>query len=191
MSLQLTSAPAAEPVTLAEARQHLRLDGTDDDAFVSALITTARLQIEAALDQALISQTWSWRLDDLPDDNELQLPLWPVQAIDGFYTVRADGTEIDRSDHITISDFASQPARLKVKRPAETAAAAFGPYHVSFTAGYGETPDSVPAPIRTALLQLVAHWYEHRGPSEVGSNAARIPETISHLLAPYQQVRIA
>ena len=48
-------------------------------------------------------------------------------------------------------------------------------------AGFGDTPSSVPAPIRHALLLLVSHWYEHRGPIEIGTAEARIPAAVSAL----------
>ncbi len=50
--------------------------------------------------------------------------------------------------------------------------------------------NDVPAPIRQALLMLVAHWYEHRDPLEIGSAAAQIPGGISELLMPYRGVRL-
>ena len=41
-----------------------------------------------------------------------------------------------------------------------------------------------------ALLLLVAHWYEHRDPGEIGSPEARVPAAVSHLLASYIPVRL-
>ncbi|MBV9418770.1 MAG: phage head-tail connector protein, partial [Alphaproteobacteria bacterium] len=38
MSLQLTTPPATEPITLAEAKTHLKVDTTDDDALITRLI---------------------------------------------------------------------------------------------------------------------------------------------------------
>jgi len=39
-------------------------------------------------------------------------------------------------------------------------------------------------------LMLVAHWYEHRDPAEIGGAATRIPEAVSALLKPYSRVRL-
>jgi len=41
-----------------------------------------------------------------------------------------------------------------------------------------------------AILLLVAHWYEHRDPLEIGSAAAAIPAAVSDLLNPYREVRL-
>ncbi len=61
---------------------------------------------------------------------------------------------------------------------------------IDFTAGYGATPSHVPAPIRQALLLLVAHWYERRDPIEVGSPETVIPQPVSQLLDLYRMQRI-
>jgi uncharacterized phiE125 gp8 family phage protein len=61
---------------------------------------------------------------------------------------------------------------------------------IDFTAGYGDAAADVPAPMRQALLLLVAHWYEHRCPIEVGAPDMVIPAVVSDLLAPYRVPRI-
>ena len=61
---------------------------------------------------------------------------------------------------------------------------------IAFTAGYGEAVADVPAPIRQAVLLLVAHWYEHREPIEIGAAHTRIPHMVSELLQPYRPVRV-
>jgi uncharacterized phiE125 gp8 family phage protein len=48
----------------------------------------------------------------------------------------------------------------------------------------------VPAPIRQALLLLVAHWYEHRDPIEIGTDSTIIPAAVSELLKPYRMRRL-
>jgi uncharacterized phiE125 gp8 family phage protein len=61
---------------------------------------------------------------------------------------------------------------------------------IEFAAGLGDAADAVPEPIRHAILMLVAHWYEHRDPLEIGSAAAAIPSAVSDLLKPYREVRL-
>ena len=66
MSLILTAGPLVEPVTLATARAHLRLDTSDEDDLVIALIAAARLLLEAQTARAFITQSWRWVIDAWP-----------------------------------------------------------------------------------------------------------------------------
>jgi hypothetical protein len=81
MSLLLISGPAMEPVSLAEAKAHLRIDGSTEDTLVASLITSARVHIETTLSQSLITQQWALWLDEWPDGGEVKLPLTPVQEV--------------------------------------------------------------------------------------------------------------
>jgi uncharacterized phiE125 gp8 family phage protein len=65
-----------------------------------------------------------------------------------------------------------------------------GGIEIDFTAGFGASSASVPAPLKHALLLLTAHWYEHRDPVEIGSPAARIPDAVSDLIQPFRKIRL-
>jgi hypothetical protein len=62
----LLTAPSVEPVSLAEAKAHLRVDVTDDDALITALITAARQSAEHKTRRSLCTQQWSLVLDQFP-----------------------------------------------------------------------------------------------------------------------------
>lgn len=192
MTLVMTAPPALEPVSLAEAKAHLRVDGNAEDTLVQSLILTSRLHIEAALGLALITQGWSWYLDAWPPGRDLPLPMRPVQSVSAVRVYASDDTPATVAPADYMLDGAGTPPRL-VRKGAATwprpGRAANG-VEIAFTAGYGSLGADVPAPIRQALLLLVAHWYEHRDPIEVGSPAARIPASVSDLLMPYRQVRL-
>ena len=63
MGLKLVAPPEVEPVTLEEAKAHLRLEGDSDDDYVSALLTAARERVELFLRRALITQAFEYVLD--------------------------------------------------------------------------------------------------------------------------------
>lgn len=81
MRLTLTAPPAVEPLALADAKTHLRVDITDDDTLITALITAARRYCESALKQALITQSWTLYLDSFPSAggyyNRAVREIWP------------------------------------------------------------------------------------------------------------------
>ena len=56
-------------------------------------------------------------------------------------------------------------------------------------AGFGPTRDTVPAPLRQAVLRLACRWFEHRG-DVVSRDAMRLPAEIAALVAPFRRVRL-
>ncbi len=69
----LLQPPAEEPVALAEARAFVRLDDTAEDGLLAALVTSARLTVEAVSGLALVSQTWRFVLEAWPGAGVLRL----------------------------------------------------------------------------------------------------------------------
>ena len=191
MTLVLTSGPALEPVTIADAKAHVRLDGSSEDALIASLILTSRLHIEAALGFGLITQSWTLLLDAWPDNGTVVFPIKPVLSIVSARVLSATGASIV----LAASDYLLDGAGL-VPRFVRAGAGwpppgkAANGIEISFTAGFGPAATDVPSPIRHALLLLVAHWYEHRDPFEIGFSGANIPKPVSDLLAPYRAVRL-
>lgn len=191
MALVMTSGPAVEPVTVSEAKAHLRVDGSAEDVLISSLILTSRLHIEAALGLALITQSWTLLLDAWPTGAAVALPLRPVQSITSVKVYAADQSAQTLAPADYMLEGHGAPPRL-IRRgalwlaPGQPASG----IEIAFTAGFGNAPADVPAPIRHALLMLMTHWYEHRDPLEVGSLEANIPASVSELLMPYKVARL-
>src|SRR4051794_4197557 len=81
MRLVQITPPSVEPVTLAEAKLHCKVDFTDDDALITSLIAAARMVCETRLRQALVTQTWVLYLDSFPSAggyyNRAIREVWP------------------------------------------------------------------------------------------------------------------
>lgn len=192
MSLVLTAAPAIEPVSLDEAKAHLRVDHADEDAFIASLIVTSRLHVEAALGLALITQTWTQRLDAWPPGREIELPLRPVRSVVWVRVATASDSFETLAATSYLLDVASQAPRIVWRggavRPAPAQPVAG--IEIAFEAGYGDDAASVPASIRHALLILLAHWYEQREPIEISTRVIPLPQMVDDLLAPYRARRL-
>jgi uncharacterized phiE125 gp8 family phage protein len=193
MALVPTFSPTVEPVSLAEVKAHLRIDGTDDDTLLASLILTSRLHIEAALGLALVTQGWALFRDVWPKARAIPLPIRPVQSLTAvrLHAREAPPETLDLERFVL--DGAGIGPRLLLAdasaAPPTPDKAANG-LEIVFTAGYGDAAADVPAPIRHALLLLVAHWYEHRAPFECSGRIAPVPATVSELLLPYRSVRL-
>jgi uncharacterized phiE125 gp8 family phage protein len=189
MATVLLSGPAVEPITLSEAKAHLRVDTSGEDSLIQSLIMASRLHIEAALDLALITQTWRHQRDIWPPSRVLILPQRPIQRITAV--TLHDDEETSRTldvDSFVLDGYAN-PARLVWRGHGAVPAAGMiaNGIEIDFVAGHGDAPSDVPQPIRQAILLLIAHWYEHREPVEIGATATTIPAGVSELLMPYRR----
>lgn len=183
-SLSRYTAPAVEPVTLAEAKVQCRVDTADEDTYISALITTARQYVEDILDISLITTVWETRYDCFPIW-EIVLPRPPMQNAAVTVTYRDEGgvaRTFSSSEYQ--SDYFVTPGRIYPKFQGAWPAVRGDENSVivRWSAGYGASGSSVPSVIRHAILLLVAHWYENRQPAVQGSQMP-IPNTFETLLA--------
>lgn len=191
MPLVMTSPPAAEPVTVADAKAHLRIDTDAEDTLIASLVLTSRLHIETALSLALITQSWTLLRDRWPSAGHVDLPLAPLRSVGEVRVKTANGDASVVPEQSYLIDLASRPPRLVWNNcaPPLPGLAANG-IEIELTAGFGDTADSVPAPLKRAILMLTAHWYEHRDPQEIGRAGARIPDAVSDLINPFRTIRL-
>lgn len=81
MSLRIasepSSPPAAEPVTVAECKLDSRIDETEFDTLLPALITAAREMCEQVTNRKLVTQTWRVTGDEWPHDCDDTFALSP------------------------------------------------------------------------------------------------------------------
>lgn len=184
----LITPPAVEPVSLAEAKAHLRVGHADEDALISTLITAARRHTEAQTGLAFLSQQWRLFRDDWPEDGIVHLPLAPLMSVDEVAVYGDDDVKAVIDPAHYYADAASRPPRLLLRgsrvwaRPGRIG----NGVALLFTAGYGASGAAVPADLRQAVLQLVAHWYEHRG----AANPPPPPLTVNTLLGGFREMHL-
>ena len=187
MSSILLIPPATEPVSLAEAKHYLRVEHADDDDLIAALIASARTHVEAQTRRALITQTWRHVRDTWPADGRIAVLPAPLQSLTAVrvYDEEGDAQAIDVQTFIVDT----APAPGVVSFPPWSAPApgrATAGIELDTVVGYGDAATDVPEPLRLAIRQLVAHWYENRGVVAGGGGAASLPAGVSELLAPYR-----
>ena len=190
MPLTLLIPPAQEPVTLADMKAWLRMDGIDEDGLINALIYSARLSIETITAKALITQTWRVVLDQWPMVPIVDVPLAPLQRLAAARVYNTDGS----TTALTVSDFyvetsAKQQPRLALLKRQPPPMVPISGIELDIVTGYGDDGTSVPEPLKLAVKMLVAFWFENRGDEPTGV-PLKWPDEISRLLAPYQMRRL-
>ena len=187
MSPILVAGPAVEPVTLAEAKAHLRLDGSDEDALVGSLITAARHTIELATRRAFVAQTWRLRLDHWPEPRFVQLPLAPVIGVTAVRVTPVSGLAVTIGPELYRVAADDDSPRLMLDAAVPDSDAALGGIEIDASYGFGAAPGDVPAPLRLAILRLVARWFERRGDGD----DPVLPADVAVLVSPFCRPRVA
>ena len=200
--LVLHTAPASEPITLAEAKSYLRVDSSGDDALITSLIATARQLCEEHTQRAFMAQTYELFLDSIEDledilwegmrtgpyinyyKNYIDLPMPPVVSVSHIktYDDSDKATTFDSANYYL--DNARQPARvvLRTGESFPTALRVANAIEVKYVTGYSSA-NAVPEPIKFAIYQVLTYLYEHRGDMYEGKTA--LPATATKILAPY------
>lgn len=194
MALKLITAPLAEPLTLAEVKQHLRVDHTEEDGLIAIYIRAAREHAERFLGRALVSQTWDLYLDAFPV-NEIRIPLPPLRSVE---SIRYDDTAGEEQTVSTLEyyvDTANEPGWVVPDSTTTwpTTIDAVNAVRIRFVAGYAPTADSpedlasnVPWGIKAAMLLIIGNLYENRENNVVGVITNKLPHGAEWLLRPYR-----
>ena len=191
-SLARQTQPAVEPVTLAEAKSHLRVDTADDDTYITGLIRAAREWCEQYLDRTLVHTQWVMRFDRFPPDGtqDIELPRPPIVA-SGTATAVALTFTFENGTTSTYSTASYRVDRASTPGAVKTLYGQAWPPHlqddnaisVTWWGGYGPSGSDVPQSIRHAMLMLVAFWYDNRSTVLVGSISKQLEFAVESLLS--------
>lgn len=188
---ELVTPPSTTPMTVAEAKANLRVDGSDEDTLIGVLVQAATDHLDGysgILGRCLVTQTWRQDYDYF--GQVLRLPLLAdaigsvvyVDDIGGSNTVTSSNYELmhdDAGSYLRFIDDYPFPSGLAERRA----------LRVTFTAGFGDAED-VPSAIKYAMHLLIGHWYENREASTVGSTASPLPIGAMALIEPYRHVGV-
>jgi hypothetical protein len=190
IALQRTVDATVEPVTLGLAADHCVIDADTENELLSVYIKAAREYAEKYTGRAFLEQTWRLSLDRFPGwmtepwrlgttsrpgfgfsysgflgPAPILLPRPRLMAVASVTYLDPSGVRQTLNPSLYAVDADAEPARILPKPGTYWPSTAYGRsdvVQVTYTAGYGDTPDTVPASVQLAILGLVAHWYENR-----------------------------
>ncbi len=207
MSLQLINPPAEEPVTLTEAKLHLRVDFIEDDTLITALISAARQAAESITGRQMVTARWKYILDGFPGSSlmglsidksftlpghALLIPKVPVQSIISIDYLDMNSVWQTMPAMTYARDLACEPARITpvfgqiwpITLPQ------IGAVSVTFEAGYGSAAN-VPEGIKTWIKLRVGSLYQNREEvAAMGRGKIDLLPFIDGLLDPYRMVTV-
>jgi uncharacterized phiE125 gp8 family phage protein len=189
----LMSGPAVEPVSVAQAKAWLRVDGGAEDELLASLILSARLALEAHTRRRFVTQNWRVTLDAWPQTTAgalppVAIPLAPFQRITGVRVYDAANIARQISADVYLAPPAMDHARVIFLAAPPTPGRSFDGIEIDIAAGYGDQASDTPEPLRCALLMLAAYWHENRG--DAPATGADIPADVRALAAPFLRRRL-
>lgn len=188
MGMSLVTPPTLEPVSLAEAKAHCRIDSSEDDAFVVGYLLAARQHVEVYTRRALMRQTWDMTLDSSWPDI-IVVPKPPLISVASVSYVDANGvTQVlsPATYQVSTGGIEGRIARAYGQYWPSVRPLTFDTITVRFTCGYGTNPGDIPEPIRQAMLLLIGHWNENREAVNVGNIVNELPFAVEALLFPFR-----
>jgi uncharacterized phiE125 gp8 family phage protein len=176
MGLIQIQPPSAEPLSLADAKNVLRLDGSDtsEDVSLAIWIQSAREYAQALTGRSFITQRWRLVLDGFAGgygssgsdwQRAVDLEFGPVQSVDAVTYTGLDRSVTTWASTEYIVDTAGPLGRLAPRfgKVWPIAIPEPGSVQIEYTAGYGGTSSAVPACVRQWMLARLRTSYDHRG----------------------------
>lgn len=176
--------PTEEPVSLDEAKLHLRVDGTEEDDYIAGRIAAAREACELEARRAFVTRTLDLSIACWPD-YVLGLPMPPLVSVTSISYTDVDGNVSTLSASNYVVNANVEPGLIIRKPSASWPSVALLPgpsIVVRYVAGFGTAAD-VPAVYKQAILLTLGHMYENRESVIVGTIATQLPDAVSKLLS--------
>lgn len=176
-----------EPITLAEAKNFLRVTSSADDDYIGHIISTARGVVEKLTGRALVTQTVTYGFKRFPIVyKQMHLPIGKTTAItsvsyrnitDGNTTVPSDQYFLDNKadgvSYIGFNETFSMPTiDIDYELPIEVVATC-------------TVTDILPA-LKQAMYLMIGNYYEMRVPISLGSAPFKVPLSVEHILSQYK-----
>lgn len=193
MHTRLVTPPAVEPVTLTEAKLHLRLAVTEadavlytaEDAKITGLIIAAREYVETFTRRAIITQTWDAVMPCFPDGYYLPLPMPDLQTVTSISYFDSAG------DAATFTGFTVSLARNSIKKNYAAEWPEIYPESeitIRYVCGYGLAV-AVPFSIKAAILLIVGHLHKNTEATvgAYGVEFSNLPLGVESLLAGFRR----
>jgi uncharacterized phiE125 gp8 family phage protein len=173
---QLVTGPTIEPITDAEAVEHLRLPSYDDVSKVQQAIRGARWEAEKYMSRGLLTQTWKYAQDGFT--SEIWLPMAaPLQSVTTVKYYDTAGTLTTLSSTAYLVDTLSEPGRVYLAPnqvwPSLQSDRRFA-VEITYVVGWTEA-SLVPGNIIDGLYLAIGDAYEHRESTVVGVTANELP----------------
>lgn len=193
MALRIITPPVGYPITLTEAKQHLRVDltNTDDDALITLYLAAATAHAEVFCGRAFVPRTLELVIDRFAP--QIEIPMPPLISVTSIFYDDTEGYEhalSEATDYVV--DNVSQPGWVvAVNGEWPETIDAINAVRIRYEAGYYQPNTSpptvdIPFSIKAAIMLMMGGWYATREEVVVGTIATKLPFGAEALLRQYR-----
>lgn len=193
MNILLVKEPSDDPVTVSEAKDHMRVSHSADDGYIESLILAATNHIESVTSNKIVKQTWNVYFDKFPLTAKFVLPFGKLQSVTHIKYTNTEGLQVDLPVDDYMVDTISLPGTVRLAPNKTWPHALLSPVNaieIQFVTGY----NNVPFALQQAVKIYVAHLYDNREPVIVGttgrSSLVVVPMSLDALLGDYRMLRL-
>ena len=181
----ITIPPTSEPISLDQAKSHAKIETNEDDELIITLIEAVRTWAEDTLNRALISQTWTYIIEDFAD--KIPLPRGPAISITQIDYIDTDGNSQTLSSSIYEADVNGIDGfvRRSFNQVWPSTRDVYNAITITYVVGFGSTSIAIPKPIIQGMLVMIADLYEHRETYVQGMTIVAVPFA-EMLMAPHR-----
>ena len=209
MPTEILVYPTTEPIQLSEVKDHLRILDTNSDTYLTGLISQAREFAEQEMRRAVAVQTFrTWQTLTIGAKNYegyiggqppvIELPYPPIRSVSLVEGESSPGvfTTLDSSFYVVNAvDIPANVTFLATAFFFLTNQWAWWnwPYQPRFRITYQAGYQTIPAPIKRAILEIIAFWYDYRVGRDEGARRSHdhaLPEGIENTLRKYRVYRL-
>lgn len=182
MGFRVVTAAADTPVSLTEAKAHLRVDTSADDTYITALINSATEWCQKWLRRQLINATLEETFNEWCDPFRLQRsPLVSVTSV-SYVDSNGDTQVLASSQYVVKTDVSPGRIHSAYNVTWPIARGQVDAITIRYVAGYGTAGSTVPADIRHAIYLLIGDNYRYREETQQGAALVQIPRGIEHMM---------
>lgn len=178
--------PADEPITYAEAADHLRVDSDDDESYITALIPVAREFIEGVTGRACIDCGYKLTAECFEaietECNRIPLYRVPLLAINSvsYYAPESDTLTTLAPSAYRYST-ATEPGILQIIDGYPAVSDRTDAVQITFRSGY-DNQDKIRPMMKHAVKVMLTHLYEERSPV-AAVDLKEIPFSLRNIIA--------
>lgn len=183
MTVEITGTPDLDSIiTVAQLKEHLRVDHTDEDTLIEALRDAAIAWIEDVCNTRLGDVSAVGYIDYFYN---VRFPIGPINSIASVtYLDTANATQTLPAAKYWF-DIKTKSARITFDNTPDLYDDTFNAVQVNMTVGYAEA--DIPQPLVHAIRLLVGHLYENRQ-TVTGFKMHELPLGIYSIISPYRNV---